>query len=43
MNSRRDSQFHEGAEVMKCAGVRVRGVFVCGVSGCVWICVLAWR
>ena len=32
MNSRRDSQFHEGAEVMKCVRVRVRVV-------CMWMCV----
>ena len=31
MNSRRDSQFHEGAEVMKCVYVYVRVVCVCVV------------
>ena len=45
MNSRRDSQFHEGAEVMQCVcvRVRVRVRVVCGVRGCVRICVLVWR
>ena len=30
MNSRRDSQFHEGAEVMKCVSV--------SVCACMWMC-----
>ena len=47
MNSRRDSQFHEGVEVMKCVCVfvRVRGVCVCVCVVDVDVCgyVLAWR
>ena len=35
MNSRRDSQFHEGAEVMKCVCVCVC-ICMCVVCVCVW-------
>ena len=39
MNSRRDSQFHEGVEVMKCVCVCVCVWWLCVCVWCMWMCV----